>query len=78
MPRSIQGNRQQLAGACRDLESIAVVNRDSVDICLEFHSEMPDVASAVMCSEATAHAVAQLFLLLGPLQLEALEMEGCS
>ena len=63
------------ATACRQLERIARINREGLQVCLELHLEEPDANTSRMLAESTGYALAQVAYLLRPLQLLALDLE---
>ena len=63
------------ATACRQLERIARINREGLQVCLELQLEEPDLNTSRMLAESTGYALSQVAYLLRPLQLLAIDTE---
>ena len=63
------------ATACRQLERIARINHEGLQVCLELHLEEPDINTERMLAESAGYALAQVAYLLRPMQLLALDAE---
>jgi len=61
--------------ACKELERVARINRESVDVCLELHADEPTEETSQMCVDSVGMVLRQLAYLLMPLQLLALDLE---
>ena len=63
------------ATACRQLERIARINHEGLQVCLELHLEEPDLNTSRMLAESAGYALSQVAYLLRPLLLLAIDTE---